>query len=429
MAIINNFKKSIQNDELRIDTRLISHQAFQELIAFLKSEVIVFKEVTVDTEKTANVIIKGNSSLFSLVFQNSYFYIYKDDGTPANFEFEWHGIISEVSTISLYELDIIRKHPLSSFSSLLESKFSNVEFLFSSETTSFIIQSSESDVTFAISEIGFYLENISFFYERSLNQSIPSEHNISAEVMLGETIIAVDIELPANNTEDISCWSLNLSYGIHLENGIKDFAAFLSKNTLVKGVLGDNLESYLPEAVQKFSNCVIEEFNVLFDPTKPAIYLMESYIVFNTDWEILPNFVLQNIGLKTSLSFHGPKVLCNLEISGSFSFIDDWFVNVNLRLPLNTKDNWTIYLDGYANLEKIQDLEKLPFIDISKLNLPKEWLILNSIQLEKLEIIFNPIKAKIISVDFAISMDSESVLIPGITVKDPELAFTLTFDE
>lgn len=429
MSTIQSFKNSIQNDELRIDARLVAHQAFQELITFLKSDVIVFKQVTVDAHKTDNIIIKGNSSLFSLVFQNAYFYMYEEDEMHNNFQFEWYGIIPEVSTKVLYELDIILKHPLSSLSSLLESKFSNVEFLFSSETTSFIIRSSESDTIVSIPEIGFHLENISFFYERSLNQSIENEYTISAELMLGETIIAVDIELPANNEEDISCWSLSLPYEIHMEKGINDLSAFLSKNTLVKGVLGDNLESYLPKAVQSFSNCTIQNFNILFDPTKPAIYSINSYIIFNTDWEILKGFTLQNIGLKTLVSFHGTKILCDLVISGRFSFIEDWFVNISLQLPLNTKDNWIIRLDGYANLEKIQDLEKLPFIDISKLNLPKEWLTVNNILLDRLEIIFNPIAGKILSVDFAIEMDSESTLIPGITVKNPKLAFTLTFDD
>jgi len=426
--MINNIKKSVQDGVLHVDQQLISHQIFDELISFLKSSYLLFTNTTVVTEGDDNILIEGNSLLFSLPLLDADLYIYKEKNTASEFQFEWHGTISEVNLQELYELGLILKNPASLISHLLEIKFKNIDFLFSSEKASYTIVSSRNDLSFSIPEIGIHLKNMLFFYERSLIQAIPSKYLISAEIVLGDTLIPIEIELPANNKEDISCWSLSLSYEVTLENVIKDLLAFISKNPLVKGALGENLESYLPDAIQKFTNCTIEELNISFNPSIPAVYLIKTSVIFNTDWEILPNFIWQNIRLKTFISFHGKEIASTFTISGRFSFIEDWTVGFALKLPLNTTNNWEIYLDGYANLEKIQDLEKLPFIDISKLNIPKEWLIVNNILLDKLEIIFNPIAGKIISVDFAVEMDSESTLIPGITVKNPKLAFTLTFD-
>ncbi|MEQ9092083.1 MAG: hypothetical protein RIE52_13395 [Balneola sp.] len=423
--MIPKLNKAIQNGQLQLTETLIPYPAFNRLLQVLQINAITFNQVEIEQEKEENILVKGESYFLDLPLQKADFYLYKEKEN--DYEFEWHGTLASVSFKTLYEKGIMASHPLNLLPELLNGMFEEIDVLFSSHDQAFAIEAFKSDIELPFSSIGFSLTNIGFYYERSLNKSIPARYELTSTIQIGSTLIATALELPAGNRFDPVCWSLKTTEMVVLKNGLQDAVHFLSGHKAVKEALGKSFMDLIPNALHAIPEFALTKLALHINPKKPALQLIDFSIQSLGKLEIVPEFSIKNIGVGTFITFHENTPACTLSLFGNFYFSPSIAVDFYIQLPLNKQDDWIIHLEGYADIEKLQNLEKLPFIKLQDLNLPKEWLAINDIRLDHLEIVFNPLQQKIKSVEFELALNAKSSLIPGISVKNPELAFTLTF--
>jgi hypothetical protein len=423
----NQIESTISNNLLFINDKLIKHPAFSALLKMLKQEHITFSspEILIE-EATKNIIIKGTSSLLEIPILSADFYIYED--AKDHYQFEWHGTLTRITLGYLQEIGILEPQSLNSIDALFSEGYNQVDFIFTSHDRAFAIEVHKSNITFQLPELGISLEKIGFFYERSLDRRIKSTYRLYSNIKIGSTTIATEIELPAGNNLDTVCWTIRTNHLIILNKGLADILSFLQGQAIMKELIGNQLSSYLPEVITKIPTFGITDLTIQFNPQKKSIQIVEFLIQSLHDFEILPGFSLSNIGVHVFMTFMDKRTSCDLGLSGQFIYKEAIHAEINIELPLNTKDDWKIALDGDIDLEKLQDLEAFPFIKIESLNIPSAWLQVKNIRVQRLEAIFNPIKRKIKSVSFAIELKAQSQLIPGIKLKDPYLEFNLTFN-
>ncbi len=423
-----DLESKIKNDKLVIGTDLINHPSFPLLLKALKTNSITFSSPEVSLkEDTSNVVVRGKSSFLSKPLTKAHLYLYQDPESKNGFEFEWHGTLTSISLAYLYNNGIINPVKFNLLKALFSEAFSKVDLLYTSEDSAFAIEAVSSDLKIGFPEVGLSLDKIGFFYEISLNQSIKTTHLLYSTIKFGSTTIATEIELPAGNKFDPGCWCLTLKDTIILNNGLNDIVSFLKGQEALKSALGNDLVQLLPAAINKIPAFALTDLAVHFNPQNKQLYLFKFSIQSFEKFEIVPGFSVDAIGVSAFMPFANNKVSCNLTLFGVFTFGEFVMADISIEIPLDSKADWSIAMQGEVILPKLESLNKIPFIKLDELNIPPEWFYAEKIQLSHLNIIFNPIQAKVKSVSLALELIAKSSFIPGITLKNPSLEFNINF--
>lgn len=427
MGKLENIQQAVTNNTVLLDNKLVDLPSFERLLSFLNVDGILVKEVEIAPIK-GGVSVFGKTAVGKLQFSDSECCIYENKESENGFICEWYGNLDKLQLGSLNlpgSTNLVQFLP----SSLLNSAFEDITQTYKSGQETFVLQCFTSNhhidfplVQLSFKDLGLYLE-----------WDVPSKQLLhcilTASLQVGKTLIVAELNVPVR--KDQSLWTVTLNEEFELENGISDLAAFLAKQELLAPLFGDGkMEGIVPEQLRNLSKLSISAFEMQFDPLKPAIYSISGTVNYNQDWRILDKFTLQDIGLRVFVSFHGRNVASTLTLFGSFSFIENWFVNFSFVLPTDKKSDWLIQLDGYADIENLSQLESLGLFKLESLNIPKEWLMVNGIRLHKLEIAFNPLQGGFVkSVALTVEMVAESQLIPGIKLRNPELDLNISFDK
>ncbi|CAN5903091.1 hypothetical protein BH11BAC7_BH11BAC7_13060 [soil metagenome] len=426
---LNSIKSNVRGKELDLNGTILNHRAFQLLLQSLNATELTFKHAEIENKEGApnDIIINGESSIFRFPLLNSYFYIYVNMESEAGYDFEWNGKLGEISFKELSQNGLIQTNRLNQLDVFLSGTFENVDLLFSSYDRTFALQVNYSALTLDFPELGIHLNHIGFYYERSLDESVNSNYTLSAIMKVGSTEIIAAISIPTNNKIEPQCWSLEIKNNVPLANGINDVLDFLSGQSQLQSALGKDLQSLLPKSITDIAEFSLTDFNIYFNPVALSLQLLSFSIKSKKTFELVDRFRIDNIGVSALLTLTDNKTSLSLNLFGSFAL--DQFVetSINIQLPLNNKENWVVEMHGHADIKALSNLENIPFLKLSDLNIPPEWLTVDDIRVQKLKIIFNPLQGKIISVELELELKAESSFIPGIKIKDPYLAFHLTF--
>src|SRR6185437_8420451 len=426
---ITQFENGISDNTLLIDKQIVDHPAFSALLNALQQEYLSFVSPKVlNEEGTNNITIEGESFFFADVLSKADFYLYETHESDAQYEFEWHGTLAATSFSTLYKNGIIVPDPLNWVTEIMNGVFNEVDMLYTSHDEAFAIEVNSSDIKFEIPEVGFSLDKLGFYYERSLGQNIKTTYRLYSTIQIGSSAIPTQIELPAGNDIDPVCWVLKTTDIIILNDGLKDIIGFLSGQQDLNAALGNDLLTLLPAAVNAIPQFALTNFVIHFNPQTKFLQLLDISIQSVKSFELVPDFSLKDIGVSAFITFLDNKVSCTLGLFGRLLFSELIEAGLSIQLPLNLTDDWRIAMDGSIDLEKLSDLETLPFIKLKDLNIPPEWLTVNSIHMDNLNLVFNPAEGKIKTVAFSLQVNAESNLIPGLTVKDPYLEFNLTLN-
>jgi hypothetical protein len=426
---IKQFENGIRDNTLFIGKQIVDHPAFLTLLNALKQEHLAFASPSVSYEDgTNNITIEGESFFFSDALSKADLYLYETPETDVQYEFEWHGTLPATSFSTLYKNAIIVPDPMNVVTEIMNGVFNEVDLLYTSHDEAFAIEVNSSDIKFEIPEVGFSLDKIGFYYERSLGHKIKTIYRLYSIIKIGSTTIPTQIELPAGNNIDHVCWSLKTTDIIILNDGLKDIINFLSGQQDLNAALGKDILTLLPEAVNTIPQFALTDFVIHFNPQTKFLQLLDFSIQSVKSFELIPGFLLKDIGVSALITFLDNRVSCTLGLFGRLVFSELIEAGISIRLPFNLKEDWKIAMDGSIDLEKLSDLETLPFIKLKDLNIPPEWLTVNNIHLDNLNIVFNPAEAKIKTVAFSLQVNTESSLIPGLKVKDPYLEFNLTLN-
>ncbi|MEO5642726.1 MAG: hypothetical protein ABIS12_05335 [Bacteroidia bacterium] len=358
---------------------------------------------------------------------DSYFYLYENNESEMGYDFEWNGTLAAISFKELSQHGLIQTNRLNQLDEFLIGSFEKVDLLFSSYDKTFALQVNYSEFKIEFPELGLHLNHIGFYYERSLDKSVNSNYTLSTIMKVGSTDIVAEIYIPTNNKLEQQCWSIEIKKGIPLANGINDVLDFLSGQSQLQSALGKDLQSLLPKSITDIAEFSLTDFNIYFNPVALSLQLLSFSIKSKKSFELVDRFRIDNIGVSALLTLTDNKTSLSLNLFGSFAL--DQFVetSINIQLPLNNKENWVVEMHGHADIKALSNLENIPFLKLSDLNIPPEWLTVDDIRVQKLKIIFNPLQGKIISVELELELKAESSFIPGIKIKDPYLAFHLTF--
>jgi hypothetical protein len=424
----DELESKIKHDKLAIGAGLIDHPSFPLLLKALKTDSLTFSSPEVSVkEGTSNVVVRGKSLFLSKPVTKAHLYLYHDPESKNDFEFEWHGTLPSVSLAYLYNNGILNPVKYNLVKELFSEVFQEVDLLYTSEDSAFAIEAVASDLKIGFPEAGLILDKIGFFYEISLNKSIKTTHLLYSTVKFGSTTVATEIELPAGNKFDPGCWCLTLKDTVILNNGLNDIMSFLKGQQSLKSALGDDLVGLLPEAVQKIPAFALTDLALHFNPQNKQLHLFRFSIQSFGKFEIVPGFSIDAIGVSAFMPFVNNKVSCNLTLFGVFAFGESVMADISIEIPFDSKADWSIAMQGEVKLPKLESLDKIGFIKLDELNIPPEWFHAETIQLENLNIIFNPIQGKIKSAGFSLQLLAKSSLIPGITLKNPSLEFNLNF--
>ena len=392
---------------------MIDHDGFKKLLLFQNAKDILFTEVQLTETEQNKLLISGESSFLSKKLKDAEFCVYQDENREEGYDFKWSGTIDKISMQELFKSGIIKDHALNTVDSLLRATFDNTKLLFTQKNQTITLEASDSDFNIDLLSAGLAVNKIGFSYESTISEPFTNKYTVTGIVSIGSSDTLVEIQIPGTSTDDLVSWSLKLPNEVLLENALEDISQFLSQNPQLKPLLGDGkLLGFFPEDIRKPKGLCVSELKVLFDPTQAAISLIDTTLNYYSDWEVIPGFKLQNIGLNILAKFHEKHVGCTLKLFGKFSFIEDAYVNFSSDLPLNKKDDWVISLEGHADFDKLDKLESLNLFKLESLNLPHEWFIMEQIRLHKLEIKFNPFLKKVKKVEVEVSLIAESTLIP-----------------
>lgn len=426
---VSQFENAIVDNVLNIDNRLIVHPAFLALLKVLKQRRLIFNSVKILPEKgTNNITIEGESSFFSTPLKNSEFYVFEEPDSEHEFEFEWHGTLPATTFEELYKNGIMLPDPLNVITELINGSFSEVDMLYTSNDMAFAIEVGSSNIKYELPEIGLSLDKPGFYYERSLDKRIKTVYRLYSNIKIGSTTIPTIIELPAGNAIDRVCWSLKTTNLIILNDGLRDIISFLSGQKNLNGALGNDLMTLLPDAVNAIKEFALTKLIIHFNPQTKFLQLLDFSIQSVKPFELVPGFSLSDIGVSGFITFLDNKISYTPGLFGRFMFSDTVEAGLSIQLPLNPKENWRIEMDGSIDLDRLQDLETFPFLKLSDLNIPPEWLIVKDIHMDNLHLIFNPAEGKLKKVDLSLQLSAESSIIPGIKVSDPYLEFSITLN-
>lgn len=425
--MIEKVLQHLQAGGTDLNQRVVPLKSFELLCAFLKSKDIRWTNHTVQMEE-GELVLQGTAITGLFILTQSEFCLFPEEETEGEFGIEWTG---NLDRLRLSELDLPTWSLVLAIlpESLREIEFTNLYFSYSSTDETIEIECSLSDqsVTFEAAHVSLYHLGASLIWnlaEHELEAGI-----LSAELTIGDTPILVHLDLPSGDPSVPEIWRLSLGQEATLSQGIQDVAAYLSTFELLAPIVGNGkLSEALPQGFLDFEGLSISEFSLRFNPRAGAVYSFRTTLNYHANWSPFEGFKLSDIGLQVFATFHSSYAAVTLRIFGSFFFVDSWYTNFSFQLPLNQQEDWVIELDGYADLEEIQQLEMLNLFKIDALNLPPEWLQIRDIRLQELKVVFNPLARKIKQVNLSVEMRAESTLIPGITVRDPALELTLTFD-
>jgi hypothetical protein len=425
---LSYFERKVENKVLVLTKSDIPNPAFTYFIEKFGIREIKLEQVILE-EEFDEILLTGHCEL-PLLGKSELRFILMDSEHPEHFDFE---IVAEIMPFSgkvLRNTAWIPPHPLNElvYDLIPEEGFLNLRYL--SSTNNLILESESENSEWEIPGLNLTFSNLYLAYFTGLDSGATNQQfELGFELQVGEADLKLAAILPVSSNDTKRCWIIINRWPVYLEDGLDDLLYFLNGFSGTEMLDQEEIKQLIPEPLKAYKDFSITECKMHLNPLVPEISLMRFVLSTFRTIEILPKLNIVDLAFEFNFYLErGEKPKVTLHAEGSFEFSETISTLIQIIVSTDPNEDWTIRMDAGVDLDNIQQLEALAYLKLSDLQLPPEWLQVKRVMVDNLRLVFNPWHAKVRNINFALTLDASSNMIPGIQVKDPYLNINLNFE-
>ncbi|UOQ70182.1 LysM peptidoglycan-binding domain-containing protein [Hymenobacter cellulosilyticus] len=278
--------------------------------------------------------------------------------------------------------------------------------------------------------ISLRVTNIGFGLQRTLNPlsgGYDTSFWLTGTFLLGkQTNLTVSVAVPVSASAPAGQWRLNLSSTATLADGIADLSQL---------VFGNNLFATLPPGFQQATSFRLDQLLLTFSLEGGGTVSYAKIMIgrpADQPWTIVDGFTVTGAGANFTLNKATSRytvatyLFAKFAIGGGSGTPAKAYLNVSLDVPAGSSD-WVAHLDGsLQNTNGIGDLfSSLPASNGYALPAFPVGLQLQEINLEQLNIAFNPASKTLSSIQFSVTSVLEFDIFGILSVRDPYVALDI----
>ncbi|MCH8619358.1 DUF6603 domain-containing protein [Undibacterium sp. TS12] len=331
-----------------------------------------------------------------------------------SFDFKTTLAVMKLSTLS--ELGILPSTPF--VQPLLDAEYTTVDLIFDSTNSRLYFVCLQSKHNCAIFP-GISLGNLGFEFFRCYGAQPELLLDMYATLEAGNTSIEVKIEIPLGGTLAPKSWALSSRSTIPLGAWASDLGALLAQ------VIKVPVAQLFPADFSAIRTVFLDDLSILLDPVEKKLLFLSIRLKSGKQFEIFDSLAINKVGMRVNVTpSPGQKPAIGLTMFGHMQIKDDAALDLQVILPENLLDPWSLFASGHVDITELKDIENLHWgYEVKDLHLHQGFFTFESVDLKKFEVDFNPVNKTVGAIAFDLQLKAACELIHGLNIINPRLEF------